>query len=214
MIFAQSYASVTFSSMLKAVASSLLIFLSLIAPVRSQDVNFSTFKRDAYILEYPSSWQHTEQQTPDGNIMQMFTGPQTNGSMPYCHITQQALSPFLNPRSIKMSKADIRDFFLKSSDFETFRGIYSALVTAPEFRLLTIGPNVLGKTVPGMAAEFTFRIPKGFYYRVRSLYTFWPKAQISVWCQVTSMSLEKAESGYHVNLASFQRFFANVQLTN
>ncbi|WP_408596479.1 hypothetical protein, partial [Limnohabitans sp.] len=132
-------------------------------------------------------------------------------SVSYCHVTQQGLSPSLNPRVSKMSKSQIRDLLL-TSDKEMFSVMYTTVVSAPNFNLMRVGPAVMGKEMPSMSADFTFSNPQGFFYRVHSNYTLWNKGQLSVWCQGSGRSYKDAEDGYFLGIEDFQKFIANLEL--
>lgn len=170
-----------------------------------------SFSDGNWTAKYPSTWTYSNQKNADGSLIHMFMGPQRSKSVSYCHVTQQGLSPSLNPRVSKMSKSQIRDLLL-SSDKEMFSLMYTTVVAAPNFNLLRVGPTVIGKETPSMSADFSFSNPQGFFYRVHSNYTLWNKGQLSVWCQGSGRSYKDAEDGYFLSIEDFQRFIANLEL--
>jgi hypothetical protein len=131
--------------------------------------------------------------------------------MPYCHTTEQSLQQSLAPRASKMNEKQRAEFFA-TADQSLLFSVYSNLATAPGFRLLHAGPAVIGKSVPAYTADFIYRVPQGFSYRVRAHYTFWKTAQLSVWCQAVSKSDVVADAAFHLHLADFQRFIASVKV--
>lgn len=187
-----------------------LVMLGLLASSQAQETR--RFAKDNWTVEYPAGWKYVPQTTADGSVMHMFTAAQAATSISYCHVLQQALNPKLTPQVSSMSTEQVRDFLLARSDESTFSTIYSTLITAPDFKLLRVGPAVLGKDQPAMSGDFTYKIPQGFYYRVTSYYTFWSKGQFSAWCQSASRDPRDAERDYQLNLATFQRFFATIHI--
>jgi hypothetical protein len=169
------------------------------------------FAIDSYSLEYPANWTYKTQPAPDGSQLHMFMGPQVSGAMAYCHATQQPLLSSLSPRASKMNEKQRAEFFAKA-DQELFFSLYSNLSSAQGFRLVHSGPAALGKVVPAYSADFFYRIPQGFVYRVRSHYTFWKTAQLSIWCQSVSRSENAADNSFQTNLANFQSLVSSVRL--
>ncbi len=170
------------------------------------------FSRGSYEVEVPAGWTHKTETTPDGNLMEMFQGPQGKKSLPYCHITEQNVTSSIAPRVSRMNPDQVRDFLVRNSNQELFSSIYTTLVTAPKFQLLRVGPGMLGTSTVAMTADFQFSIPAGFFYRVHSRYTFTDKGQISIWCQEAAKSLSAADDGYHRSNATFQKFFASFKM--
>lgn len=185
------------------------IFVSLQSPCAVAQV--ARFAIDSYILEYPSSWSHKIQPAPDGSQLHMFMGPQQNDAMAYCHTTQQPILASLAPRVSKMSEKQRVEFFSMSDQHFLF-SIYSNLPSAQGFRLIHAGPAVIGRVTPAFTADFMFRVPQGFIYRVRSHYTFWNTAQLSIWCQTVSRSESGADKAFQNNLGIFQKFVASVSI--
>ena len=170
-----------------------------------------SFSDRNWIVKYPSTWTYQSQKNADGSLLHMFMAPERKKNISYCHVTQQGLSPALNPRVSKMTKQQIREL-LMVSDTELFSVMYTTVVVAPNFNLLSVGPAVIGKEIPSMSADFSFSIPQGFFYRVHSSYTLWNKGQVSIWCQGSGRSYKDAEEGYFLSIDEFQRFIANFEL--
>jgi hypothetical protein len=140
-------------------------------------------------------------------------GPDDKNAIPYCHVTQQELSPSLAPLSNKMNEAERRDFLLQNAkNKDLLFSIYNSLATAQGFRLLYTNTVTIGKNTPAFLADFFFKVPQGFVYRVRSHYTFWPKTQLSVWCQAAAGSETAADDAFQRNLAHFQSFIASIRI--
>lgn len=190
----------------------IILFMSLLlVAISSKAQSVTSFSNGNWRVTYPSTWTYSNQKNADGSVIHMFMAPQRSKSVSYCHVTQQELSPSLNPRVSKMSKSQIRDLLL-SADKEMFSVMYTAVVNAPNFQLMRVGPTVMGKEIPSMSADFSFSNPQGFFYRVRSNYTLWNKGQVSVWCQGSGRSYKDAEDGYFFSLEEFQKFIANFEL--
>lgn len=192
----------------------LLSLVAILASLHSHQAvaQGARFAIDSYALEYPSAWTYKVQPAPDGSQLHMFMGPQQSGAVAYCHTTQQPLLASLAPRASKMSEKQRLDFFLKADQNLLF-SIYSNLPSAQGFRLIHAGPSVIGKTTPAFTADFIFRVPQGFIYRVRSHYTFWKNAQLSIWCQTVSRNESDADNAFQRNLGNFQKFIASVGIT-
>jgi hypothetical protein len=192
------------------------VFLAILAAFRlawGQASETTPFKIDSYALAYPSNWTYKLQPAPDGSQLHMFFGPQQQNAMPYCHATQQPLNPTLAPRAAKMNDKQRAEFFLTSSDQSLLFSLYGNLASAQGFRLIHTDAVAISQTFPAFTADFVFRTPQGFVYRVRSHYTFWRKAQLSVWCQTVSRSEPAAEDLFLKNLATFQRFIASIRIS-
>ena len=190
----------------------LLVFIAAVGACNfSAHAQASSFAVDSYSLEYPPTWTYKQQPAPDGSQLHMFMGPQQGGTMAYCHTTQQPLLESLAPRASKMTEKQRAEFFATSDNSLVF-SLYSNLASAQGFRLLHAGPVVVGKATPAFTADFVFRVPQGFVYRVRSHYTFWRTAQLSVWCQTVSRSEAASDSAFHNSLADFQRFIASIKI--
>ena len=172
---------------------------------------YSKFQMEAYSLEYPPTWTHRGQQSPDGTLLQIFEGPIEKKALTYCHVTQQALKPELAPHTSKMTLKQRQEFFSTSSDQQLLFSLYDSLPSAQDFRLVHTNATVLSG-MPAFLADFSFRVPQGFYYRVRSHYTFWPKGQISIWCQTNAKREEFGDDAFRRNLANFQQFIASVKI--
>jgi hypothetical protein len=71
---------------------------------------------------------------------------------------------------------------------------------------------MIGKSTPGFLADFFFKVPQGFVYRVRSHSTFWPKNILSIWCQTAARSESEADDAFQRNLGYFQGFIASFQI--
>ncbi len=170
-----------------------------------------SFSDSNWIAKYPSTWTYQSQKNADGSLLHMFIAPERKKNISYCHVTQQGLSPALNPRVSKMTKSQIRELLL-TSDKEMFSVMYTTVVTAPNFNLMRVGPAVIGKEIPSMSADFTFSNPQGFFYRVHSSYTLWNKGQVSIWCQGAGKSPKDAEDGYFLAIDEFQKFIADFEL--
>lgn len=170
-----------------------------------------SFSVDSYSIEYPAHWTYKQQPSPDGNNLHMFMGPQLKGAMAYCHTVQQPINQSLTPRLSRLTEAQRIEFFTNSDDSYLF-AIYFNLASAQGFKLIHSGAVTIGKTMPGYAADFFYRVPQGFVYRVRSYFTFWKGAQLSVWCQAVSKSEAESEDAFLVNLETFQRFVASVKV--
>jgi hypothetical protein len=141
----------------------------------------------------------------------MFMGQQQNSALAYCHTTQQPLLKTLSLRASKMNENQRAEFFANSEGSLLF-SLYSNLASAQGFRLLHAGPAVVGKSEPAFTADFSFRVPQGFVYRVRSHYMFWKSGQLSIWCQAVSRSETVSDIAFHNTLAEFQRFVASVRI--
>jgi hypothetical protein len=188
----------------------LLVFL-YVGTLNAVGAQTTRFAIDSYSLDYPSNWEYKSQPAPDGSKLHMFVGPQVAGTMAYCHITQQALHPTLSPRSSKMNEKQRAEFFA-AADQDLLFSLYSNLPSAQGFRLVHYGPVAIGKDLPAFSADFFFRVPQGYVYRVRSHYTFWRSAQLSIWCQTVSKSENAADNSFQTNLAAFQSFVASVKV--
>lgn len=171
------------------------------------------FQVDSYSVYYPASWTYKTQSAPDGSELHMFTGPQKNNALPYCHTTQQPLNAALAPRAAKMSAKQRQEFFANSSDQVLLFSLYDNLASAQGFRLIHTNAAAVSGTFPAFTADFVFRTPQGFVYRVRSYYTFWQKAQLSVWCQTVSRTEATADDEFQRNLATFQQFVASIRIS-
>lgn len=190
----------------------LLIVLAVVfATSITGNAHATPFSVDSYSLEYPTSWTYKQQLSPDGSQLHMFMGQQQNSAIAYCHTTQQPLLETLSPRASKMNEKQRAEFFA-NSDGSLLFSLYSNLASAQGFRLLHAGPAIVGKSEPAFTADFSFRVPQGFVYRVRSHYTFWKSAQLSIWCQAVSRSETASDNAFHNNLAEFQRFVASVRI--
>lgn len=192
-------------------ASVTLTAILLITTFSQASAQTNRFAMDSYSLEYPSSWTYKTQPAPDGSLLHMFMGPQVSGAMAYCHATQQPLLSSLSPRASKMNEKQRAEFFA-TADRDLLFSLYSNLPSAQGFRLVHSGPAALGNVVPAYSADFFYRIPQGFVYRVRSHYTFWKTAQLSIWCQAVSRNESAADNSFQTNLANFQRLVASVRL--
>ena len=192
----------------KLMMSILSLFLIANNSVAQSMISFSDGN---WIVKYPSTWTYQSQKNADGSLLHMFMAPERKKNISYCHVTQQGLSPALNPRVSKMTKQQIREL-LMASDKELFSVMYTTVVVAPNFNLMSVGPAVIGKEIPSMSADFSFSIPQGFFYRVHSSYTLWNKGQVSIWCQGSGRSYKDAEEGYFLSIDEFQRFIANFEL--
>lgn len=188
----------------------LLVFLA-IGTLNIAGAQTTRFAIDSYSLDYPSNWTYQTQPAPDGSQLHMFMGPQVAGTMAYCHATQQPLLPTLSPRASKMNEKQRAEFF-STADQDLLFSLYSNLPSAQGFRLVHSGPASLGRVLPAFSADFFFRVPQGFVYRVRSHYTFWRTAQLSVWCQTVSKSESASDNSFQTNLATFQSVVASVKI--
>lgn len=162
-------------------------------------------------LEYPADWNYKIGPTPDGGQLHMFMGPQENNALAYCHTRQQALHPSLPSRILNASEKKRMEWFAASTDHELLFSLYNNLPSAQGFKLIHTGAVALGK-MPSFVADFVFRVPQGFIYRVRSHYTFWKTSQLSVWCQTVSRSESAGDNAFQYNLANFQRFAASIRV--
>lgn len=188
----------------------LLVFLYS-STLNTAGAQTTRFAIDSYSLDYPSSWAYKTQPAPDGSQLHMFVGPQVAGTMAYCHTTQQPLLPTLSHRASKMNEKQRAEFF-SAADQDLLFSLYSNLPSAQGFRLVNSGPAAIGRVVPAYSADFFFRVPQGFVYRVRSHYTFWRTAQLSIWCQTVSKNESAADNSFQTNLAVFQSFVASVKV--
>ena len=177
----------------------------------STSVHATSFAFASYSLEYPNDWTNKVQITPDGGTLQMFTGPEKNGAMPYCHVLEQILNPILSPSAANFNDKQRIDYFI-NADQQLLFLLYNNLASAQKFRLIFMGPNVIGKATPAFTSDFIFYVPQGFFYRVRSHYTFWKSAQLSIWCQAVAAKEANAEDSFLTNLSNFQRFVASVKI--
>ena len=192
------------------VALTLTVALS---PAHSQTKESSKrFQVDSYSVDYPTSWTYKIQPAPDGSELHMFAGPQNKGALPYCHTTQQPINAGLAPRAAKMSAKQRQEFFVNSSDQALLFSLYDNLASAQGFRLIHTNAAAIAGTFPAFTADFVFRTPQGFVYRVRSYYTFWQKAQLSVWCQTVSRTEAAGDDEFQRNLATFQQFVASIRI--
>lgn len=189
----------------------LVSLLVAITSIHTANAQVNLFTKDSYSLEYPSNWIYKSQAAPDGSQLHMFMGPQVSGAMAYCHTTQQPLLSSLTPRLSKMTEKQ-RVEFITSADKELLFAVYNNLPSAQGFRLINSGPSAIGKSIPAYSGDFLFQVPQGFVYRVRSHYTFWKMAQLSVWCQTVSKSESAADNAFQINLANFQRFIASIKI--
>jgi hypothetical protein len=171
------------------------------------------FEGASYALEYPSTWTHKVQKAPDGSELQMFMGPEVQKAVPYCHTTQQPLNPSLALRLAKMSEKQRREFFIANSNQDLLFSLFDNLASAEGFRLVHANAVALNQTTPAFMADFVFRVPQGFTYRVRSHYTFWNKGQLSIWCQAVARTEAASDEAFLRNLADFQRFIASIRIT-
>lgn len=192
------------------------ISICLLAFIQSSHAQLATseyasFKVDSYALEYPNTWTYKLQPAPDGSQLHMFFGPQTKNAIPYCHTTQQSLKLSLAPNIVKMNLKQRQQFFATASDQKLLFSLYDNLPSAKAFQLIHTNATVLAD-IPAFVADFSFRTPEGYYYRVRSHYTFWPKAQLSIWCQTVSKNETDGDDSFRSNLANFQKFIASFKL--
>lgn len=191
-----------------AITFAVILLSNTFREASAQTIRFAI---DSYSLEYPSNWTYKTQPAPDGSQLHMFMGPQVSGAMAYCHATQQPLLSSFSPRASKMNDKQRAEFFA-NADQDLVFSLYSNLPSAQGFRLVHSGPAALGKLVPAYSADFFYRIPQGFVYRVRAHYTFWKTAQLSIWCQAVSRSENAANNSFQTNLADFQSLVASVRL--
>lgn len=191
-----------------------VLITPIISSAQGSFTAVSKFQIDSYSLEYPTDWKYSTQSTPDGNTLHMFMGLEERNAMPYCHVTQQELPPNLAPRLNKLNEAERRDFLLynNANNKDLLFLIYDNLATAQGFRLLHTNIVAIQKNTPAFLADFFFKVPQGFVYRVRSHYTFWPNAQLSIWCQAVAHSEIEADDAFQRNIANFQRFIASIRI--
>jgi len=143
----------------------------------------------------------------------MFYGKQENDALVYCHTTQQSLNTKLAPAATRMTEDQRRDFFLKNSSEELLLSLHHELASAQGYRLIKSRPAILGKATPAFSADFFYRVPQGFVYRVRSFYTFWPKSQLVAWCQAVSKSERTSDAEFLRNLSEVQAFFGSISIS-
>jgi hypothetical protein len=172
----------------------------------------TVFKIDSYSLEHSSSWIYKPQPAPGGGTMHMFYGKQENNALAYCYTTQQPLNAKLAPEAARMNERQRRDFFLKNSSEALLLSLHHELASAQGFRLINFRPATLGKATPAFSADFFFRVPQGFVYRVRSFYAFWPTSQLVTWCQAVSKSESASDAEFLRNLSEFQSFFGSINI--
>lgn len=197
---------------IKAITA-LSLGLALTAAESQSKESFKRFQVDSYAVEYPANWTYKIQPASDGSELHMFTGLQNRNALPYCHTIQQPLSAVLAPRVAKMSVKQRQEFFVNASDQALLFSLYNNLASAQAFRLIYSNATVIARTFPAFTADFVFRTPQGFTYRVRSHYTFWQKAQFSVWCQTVARTEAEADDEFQRNLATFQQFVANIKIS-
>jgi hypothetical protein len=173
----------------------------------------TVFNVDSYSLEYPKNWIYKTQPAPAAGITHMFYGKQANDALAYCHTTQQPLNAKLVPAATRMTESQRRDFFLKNSNEDLLLSLHHELASAQGYRLINLRPAILGKAMPAFSADFFFRVPQGFVYRVRSFYTFWPKSQLVAWCQAVSKSESTSDAEFLRNLSAFQAFFGSISIS-
>ena len=173
----------------------------------------TTFKMDSYSLQQPKDWTYKQQAAPGGGILHMFYGKQENEALAYCHTTQEPLNAALALDAVKMTEKQRRDFFVNNSNKDFLFSLHHELASAQGFRLINFRPATLGQTIPSFSADFIFQVPQGFTYRVRSYYTFWPKAQFVTWCQTVSKKESTAENEFLRNLSVFQQFFLSIAIS-
>jgi hypothetical protein len=188
--------------------------LAVVAFVQAQTLgaNFTRFRADSYSIEYPASWTYQRQPAPDGTQLHMFVGPQEQNAIPYCHITQQPLDATLVPEASKLSDKQKVDLFSTGGQDLLF-SLYNNLASAQGLRLIHTNAVVFSQSFPAFMSDFIFRVPQGFVYRVRAHYTYWQKAQLSLWCQTVSRSETAAVDVFLRNLATFQRVAASVRIS-
>lgn len=195
------------------IGASLGICLLLSARAIAQPNAQTVFKVDSYSLQYPSGWAYKPQPAPGGGTMHVFSGKQEGNALAFCNTTQRPLNADLAPAPSKMNEKQRRDFFLKNSSEDLLLSLHHELATAQGFRILNFRPATLGKAAPAFSADFFFRVPQGFVYRVRSFYTFWPKSQLVVWCQAVSKTESASDAEFLRNLSEFQSFFSSIVIT-
>lgn len=188
------------------------LVLAAVAHAQTPSVSFSRFKADSYSIEYPASWSYKLQPAPDGTQLHMFIGPQEKNAVPYCHITQQPLNASLAPKASKLSDKQKVELFSTGGQDLLF-SLYYNLASARGFRLIHTNAVVFSQSFPAFMADFVFHVPQGFVYRVRSHYTYWQKAQLSLWCQTVSRTEAAADDAFHRNLATFQQVAASVRVS-
>ena len=196
----------------KVIAAFLLTVASTAGHSQEKE-SLKRFQADSYSVEYPASWIYKIQSAPDGSELHMFTGLQNKNAMPYCHTVQQPLNAVLAPRMSKMSVKQRQEFFVNTSDQALLFSLYNNLASAQAFRLIYSNATSIARTFPAFTADFVFRTPQGFTYRVRSHYTFWQKAQFSVWCQTVARTEAEADDEFLRNLAAFQQFVASIKIS-
>lgn len=170
------------------------------------------FSANSYEIEYPSSWTHSRLAQSNGTYLEMFVGLQERKAIPYCHIVQMPLDSRISPQAPLMGAKERLKFFLEQSNRDLLLSLYPNLASAQNFRVIHTYPGLVGKNRPGFVADFSFSNPDGFFYRVRAHYTFWKKAELSIWCQATSKQLTAAEDVFLRNLQNMQSFAASVQV--
>ena len=202
----------TLGSLIIKVIAALSLTVAFTAAQSQGKVSSKRFQVDSYSVEYPSTWTYKIQPAPDGSELHMFTGLQNKNALPYCHTIQQPLSAVLAPRVTKMSVKQRQEFFVNSSDQALLFSLYNNLASAQAFHLIHTNPTVIGGAFPAFAADFVFRTPQGFIHRVRSHYTFWQKAQLSVWCQTVGRTEAEADNEFQRNLSTIQQFVASIKI--
>ena len=176
-----------------------------------QSVDFTRFKHDSYRVDYPSHWMYKLQTAPDGAQLHTFVGPQERNALPYCYIDQQPINKALAPRAAQLNNQQKIELFSTGGE-ELLMSLYGNLASAQDFRMIYSNAAVLSRSFPTFTADFVFRVPQGFVYRVRSHLTYWKSAQLNLWCQAVSQSEADAEDAFRRNLPSFQRFVASLRI--
>jgi hypothetical protein len=146
--------------------------LLLVSSAIAQPDILTIFKVDSYSLRQPKGWTYKSQNAPGGGDIHMFYGKQVGNALSYCHTTQQPLNAKLAPKAYKMNEKQRRNFFHENSSEGLLLSLHHELATAKGFRVLNFRPATLGRDTPAFSADFFFRVPQGFVYRVRSFYTF------------------------------------------
>ncbi|MEJ8854450.1 hypothetical protein WKW79_07715 [Variovorax robiniae] len=170
---------------------------------------YTRFKADSYSLDHPTAWtyQKTEQ---GGRVNHMFQGEPDQNAMPYCMSSQQKPAP--GAPGNKMSRKERIDYFMKNSDEDLLFRSLNTLASAQAFRLVHMQASTVGTEMPGFMADFFFRVPQGFVYRVRVHYTFWRSGVFLLWCAAAAKNERDADSGFLRNLAAFQTVATSVRI--
>jgi hypothetical protein len=167
---------------------------------------------EGYEIMFPTSWKEQTTLSPSGQPIRFFykSGSREQGTG--CTIEVARIEKENMPMLSRLSSKQKREFLMAEWDIEDWFALFPNLTSTTDFKVANNFKTSIGGNMPASVLEYSYRLPNGYHYRTRLLFTISTNMQYVLSCFGFGRSVSSSRDEFQRSASTFQRIYYSLLL--